>query len=171
MKTLAEVVPLAIGVAVVGALTWFLLGRNWALGRWMLAALLFAHGWVHAMFVFPAPTATSEGRTWPFDLGRSWLITGTGIDPGLVRTIAIVVIGITLVAFLLAALSTVGVLVPAGWWRGLIIGSASGSIVLLVAFFSPTLLLGLAIDAVLVWFATASIWTPNATPGGGIGLV
>jgi hypothetical protein len=43
MKTLTEFLPLAIGIAVVGGVTWWLLDRNVGLGKWLLAALLFAH--------------------------------------------------------------------------------------------------------------------------------
>jgi hypothetical protein len=172
MKTVTELLPLAIGVAAIGAVTWFLLDRNVGVGRWLLAALLFAHGWVHVMFVFPQPegaAATAGGTQWPFDMGSSWLISGAGIDAGLVRSVGVVLMAGVAVAFLLAALATVGLLVPGGWWGGLVIGSAVGSALVLTLFFSPTLLLGFAIDAVLVWWVIASIWSPTlALRGGGL---
>jgi len=165
MKGIVELMPIGIGVAVVGAVTWFLLDRNIGLGKWLLAALLFAHGWVHLMFVFPAPepaAATAGGLAYPFDMGRSWLITGSGLDAGTVRTIGMVVMAVTFVGFTLAALATVGWLVPAGWWSGLVIGSAVSSTMLLALFFSPALLIGFVINAAVMWLALASIWTPMA---------
>jgi hypothetical protein len=165
MKTVTELLPLAIGVAVAGVVTWFLLGRNLAAGRWLLAGLLFAHGWVHLMFVFPQPEparATAGGTAWPFDMSRSWLISGAGLDVSLVRTVGIVLMAVVFVGFVLGALSTVGLLVPAGWWSGLVVGAAVGSFLLLALFFSPTLLLGLAIDLALVWLVMAGVWSPAA---------
>lgn len=171
MKTMTGLLPLAVGIAVVGGVTWYLLDRNVGLGTWLLAALLFAHGWVHLMFVFPKPepaAATAGGMAYPFDMGRSWLIRAAGLDVGLVRTIGKAVMVATFAGFILAALSTVGVLVPAGWWAGLVVGSAIGSILLLALFFSPVLVLGFAIDLALLWLVLASVWSPlgGGTVGG-----
>jgi len=60
------------------------------------------------------------------------------------------------------------VLIPAGWWTGLIVGSAVASSVLLAICFSPMLLLGFAIDAAVAWLALASIWSPAVTRGGAL---
>jgi hypothetical protein len=161
MKTVTALAPLAIGVGIIIVLTWFLLDREIGPGKWLLAGLLFAHGWVHLMFVFPKPEpATADGPTWPFDMARSWLVTGVGLDVGLIRSVGVIVMAGVVIGFLLAALSTVGVIVPRAWWPGLVAGSALGSLVLLGLFFSPTLLLGAAIDVALLWFVLASAWRP-----------
>lgn len=174
MKGLLDLLPIGIAIAVAGTVTWFLLDRNWALGKWLLAALILFHGWVHVMFVFPHPegaAATEGGLAWPFDMGGSWLINGAALDPGLVRMLGVGLIAIVVVASLLAALATVGWLVPAEWWGGLVIGTAACSTIILVAFFSPALLLGFAINAALVCLVLASVWSPTlpAVPGGGLG--
>jgi hypothetical protein len=171
MKGVTELLPLAIGIAVIGGATWFLLDRNVGFGKWLLAGLLFAHGWVHLMFVFPTPEpapAAGGGLAYPFDMTRSWLITNAGLDVGVVRTVGIVVMVAAVAASTLAALSTVGLLVPAGWWAGLVVGAAVGSTLLLVLFFSPALILGFAINLALLWLALASHWSPVAggMPGG-----
>jgi hypothetical protein len=80
-----------------------------------------------------------------------------------------VMIVATLVAFFLAALSTVGLLVPAGWWAPLVIAGAAGSTIVLGLFFAPALLLGFAINMVLLWLVLASVWSPLAGIGHGIG--
>ena len=173
MKAMLDLLPVGIGVAVVAAVTWFLLDRNIGLGTWILAALLLAHGWVHLMFVFPTPeaaSATAGGLAYPFDMGRSWLIATVGLDAGLVRGIGIVVMAVTFAGFSLAALATVGWVVPAGWWAGLVLASAAASTLLLLLFFSPALLVGFAINAALWWLVAASVWMPVATrPGVGPG--
>ena len=159
-----SLLPLAIVTAIAGALTLYLLDANPAVGRWLLAALLFAHGWVHVMFVFPRPgqvaTGADDGPAWPFDLADSWLVTRAGIAPGPVRTVGRILVVVTLAGFLVAALATVGILVPAAWWPALVLGSAASSALLLLLCFSPTLLLGLAIDVALAWLVLSGTWSP-----------
>jgi hypothetical protein len=172
MRAILDLLPIGVGVALVAALAWFLLDRDIGAGRWLLAGLLLAHGWVHLMFVFPTPeaaTATGGGLAYPFDMTRTWLITNAGMDAGLARSIGIVVMVVTFVTFALAALATVGWLVPAGWWAGLMLGGAAASTLMLVLFFSPALLLGFVINAALWWLVLAAVWSPlaaGAVPGG-----
>jgi hypothetical protein len=175
MKILTDLLPLLAALAVLGGLTWFLLARDMAIGRWLLAATLFGHGWVHVMFMVPLPartatsaTASDEAFSRTFDLGRSWLVHA-GLDVHLVRAIGTLLVLVTVVGFMLAALSTVGWLVPAAWWPGLVIGSSVASILLLAVALNPTLILGFGINAVLLWVALASLWTPTlaaARPAG-----
>jgi hypothetical protein len=166
MKAILDLLPIGIGVALVGALTWFLLDRDIGAGRWLLAALLLAHGWVHVMFVFPAPaeaTATAGGIAYPFDMSRSWLITSAGMDAGMVRSMGIAVMGLTLGGFVLTALATVGWLVPSGWWAPLLVASAASSSVMLALFYSPALILGFAINIALWALVLTSHWSPIAS--------
>jgi len=166
MRAVTGLIPLAIGVAVAGVVTWSLLTRDWVIGPWVLAALLLAHGWVHLMFVFPQPDpagATTGAAAWPFDMAESWLIRTGGMDVGPVRGAGIVLMVAVVFGFGLAALATIGVLIPAGWWAGLVVGSSLGSLVLLTMFFSPMLLLGHAIDVALLGLVVASVWSPSAS--------
>ena len=169
MKPVMDLAPLAVGVAAVCGVTWFLLSRNASLGPWVLAALLLAHGWVHVMFLFPKPdSATAGGPAWPFDFGRSWLIGGAGLDAGVVGAIGLVLVAITFAASLLAAMATVGFLVPVGWWSGLVVTAASGSLVVLAICVSLTFLIGFGIDLALLWLTLVSAWSPagHALSGG-----
>ena len=162
-RLIKDLLPLAIVVLVVGAVTLWLLGDNPSIGQWVLAALLFAHGWVHMMFVFPRPDpaqAKPDAAPWPFDLSTSWLITRGGLPEAAVVGLSRALIVVTFAVSLLAALATLGWLVPAGWWVGLVIAAAGGSALLLLLCFSPTLIIGLAIDAALVWLALAGPWSP-----------
>jgi hypothetical protein len=165
VKTLIGLVPLAIGLMLFAVAVWFLLSAEMAFGRWLLAAFLVGHGLVLVMFVVPQPAAkpaTASGVEYPFDMARSWLITGMGLDAGPVRAIGVVLVAAVVIGFALAGLATVGVLIPAGWWAVLVLGSAVLSTVVLLLFFSPGLILGLAIDAVLLWVAVAAVWAPAA---------
>lgn len=163
LKTIVGLAPFALGVAVFGGVIWFLLGRNIGLGKWLLAAFLMGHGFVQMMFLFPRPAtaaATAGGVEYPFDMARSWLITGVGLDPGAVRAIGVALVAAVAIGFVLAGLASVGLLIPSGWWQGLVVGSTVASLALMTVFFSPGLLIGFAIDAVLLWVALASVWTP-----------
>lgn len=131
----------------------------------LFAAFLAAHGLIHASYFSPAPARTAGGPEWPFEMGRSWLVTGMGLDVGSVRVIGAVLITLTVTAFLLAALSTVGWLVPDGWWLPLIVVGSIASAAQLLVFFHPWLVLGLVIDAALIWLALASRWTPSVAWG------
>jgi hypothetical protein len=159
---MAGLVPFAVVLAGIGVAIWWLLSREMALGRWVFGGFVVAHGLIHMLFVVPAPATTAGGAEWPFDMARSWLVTGPGLDVNLVRVMGVALIGIVVVGFVLAGLATVGIIVPSGWWRVLVIGSAAASIVLLALFFNPQLILGLAIDALLLWVVLDAVWTPTA---------
>jgi hypothetical protein len=153
---MAGILPWAVVLVVLGGAVWWLLSRDMAAGLWLLAALLIGHGVVHALFAVPVPAATGGGPDWPFDMAHSWAITGAGLDTNLVRIIGVGLIAAVVVGFSLAALSTVGIIVPSGWWQPIVAVSA----VMLVLFFDPQLALGLGIDAVLLWLVAARVWMP-----------
>jgi hypothetical protein len=161
-KTIGSLLPLAVGLAALGIAIAWLLGHDMAIGAWLLAAVIVGHGWVHAMFLLPRPPAEDGAPAWPFDMSRSWPVVRGGLPLGPLRTAGAALIAAVVVAGALAALATVGIVVPAGWWPALVAGSAVGSAVLLVLFFDPQLILGLAIDAALVWLVAASAWVPAA---------
>lgn len=155
--------PLAIAIAVIAVVVWLLLINDIWPGPWLLALLVFAHGWVHLMFVFPKPEGSgnySGVSEYPFDFGRSWLIRRAGVDAGLVRTVGLVVMVATFVASLLAALATVGIIVPVEWWAPLMLAAAAASTLTLALFYSPALILGFAIDALMAVLVLAGIWSP-----------
>jgi hypothetical protein len=65
------------------------------------------------------------------------------------------------VGYALAAMATVGVAVPADSWRPLVVAATAASAALLVIGLSPWLLLGIAIDLVLVVVAITGAWSPG----------
>jgi hypothetical protein len=131
--------------------------------RIVFGLLLLAHGLIHASYLAPAPPAKAGGPEWPFDMAKSWLVTGLGLDLGAVRTIGTVLVAVVVIGFALAALSWLGVGVPQEWWPPLAVSSAVASAVLLGAFFHPWLVLGFVIDAVLLWLVLGAAWTAEAT--------
>ncbi len=155
--------PLAVAVAVIALAVWLMLVNDIALGPWLLAVLVFAHGWVHLMFVFPKPQSPNDdfgGSGYPFDFARSWLVTRQGLDLQLVSRIGLVLMVLVFGLSRLAALATVGVIVPTAWWAGLMIGAAAASTVMLALFYSPALILGFGINALIVALVLSGSWSP-----------
>jgi hypothetical protein len=160
VKAMAGTLPWAVVLAVAGVAIWWLLSQEMAAGRWLLAALLIGHGVVHVLFGVPAPSASDGGASWPFDTSQSWAVTRAGLDLVLVRAVGAVLIAVTVGAFALAALATVGIIVPSGWWQPTIALGAVASAATLVLFFDPQLVLGLGMDAVLLWVVATRGWAP-----------
>lgn len=157
-------VPLAIAIAVIAAAVGLMLLNDIVLGPWLLALLVFAHGWVHLMFVFPRPESPNTalgGSGYPFDFGRSWLIRRAGIDARPVRVMGIALMSLVFALTTLAALASVSLVVPAEWWSGLMILAALSSSLMLVLFFSPALVLGFATNAAMVVLVLSGSWSPG----------
>jgi hypothetical protein len=131
---------------------------------WLIGALLVVHGLIHASYLSPAPQ-TAGGPAWPFELTRSWLVTGLGLDPGIVRALGTAAVVVTLVLLVAAGLATLGWIVPAAWWPALVAGGAGASLATLILFFHPWIVLGLAIDLGLIWAVVVSGWNPLTATG------
>jgi hypothetical protein len=159
MKAVLGMLPWGIVLAAAGFGIWWLLSRDMAAGKWLLAGLLLGHGIVHIFFLAPVPAAAEGGPEWPFRIAGSWP-AGLGVDVALLRVAAGVLIALLVVAFAGAAAATVGIVVPAGWWPGLVTLGALLSIATLALFFDPQLMLGLGIDAVLLWVVVSGSWAP-----------
>jgi hypothetical protein len=162
MRGIIGMLPWVTVVAIAGAAIWLLLDRQAVLGTWVLAAVILGHGLVHVLYLVPPPDppAGSHGPGWPFDLGRSWLVALAGARRG--RRLAVVLVGVIVVASIAAALATVGVL-PVAWWSAFVVLAAVTSLVLLVLAFEPQLILGVGIDVVLLVVAATGVWTPTVS--------
>lgn len=134
--------------------------------RILFGLFLLAHGLIHASYLSPAPPASPGAPEWPFSMARSWLVTGLRVDVGTMRAIGTILVVVVVVGFAMSSLAWLGVLVPAGWWPALVIGSTAASVVLLPAFFHPWIVLGIVIDAVLIWLVVGASWHADvaATP-------
>ena len=128
--------------------------------RLVLAAFLLAHGAIHAGYISPRPPPGPGAPAWPFALDASWASTALGVDVHVMRAIGTLLVAATLGGFALAALVAVGIL-PAGVWPVVTAVGAIASIAVLLLFFHPWLLLGVAIDIVLLWAVLAAHWQPE----------
>lgn len=128
--------------------------------KWLIAAFLLAHGAIHGAFLAPRPPATTGGPTWPFELTKSWLFGPLGLDAETTRLVGLALVALTIGAFALAAVSAIGV-GPAGLWSPAVTIGAIGSIAVLGLWFSPMLVVGVAIDLVLLWAVLIQSWFPE----------
>ncbi len=125
-----------------------------------VSVFLIAHGAVHAGFLSPRPAPTPGAPAWPFELGRSWVLSPAGVGPDAARLLGTALVAVTIAGFALAALTVVGI-APAGLWRPAVAVGAAASVALIGLFFHPWLVLGLGIDAVVLWLALATEWGPR----------
>jgi hypothetical protein len=100
---------------------------------------------------------------WPINMGRSWLFSWLGLEKTLVvyriGGLLWLVGGIALVA---AGLGVLGFVIPTDWWRGLAVGGAVISLIMLAVYFHPLTIIGtaasLAVLAALLW----AKWPPTS---------
>lgn len=118
----------------------------------LLALLLVIHGGTHMGFLC--------SRSWPFEAGDPWLVTGLGADSDTVAGIGTALVLVAFFGFLIAALAAIGV-VPQRLWRPTVVVASTASAAALVLFPTPATVPGIVIDAVLLWAVAGRSWTPT----------
>ena len=111
--------------------------------RIVVGVLLLAHGLVHLLYLAPDVDAFS--------------IQARRLPESVRRPVALVLLGATVLAFALVALGTWGVPGLSHAWPMLTVVAAGLSALLLVVFWDPQLVVGLAIDAALI---AVAMWQP-----------
>lgn len=127
----------------------------------VVALFLAGHALVHASYASPQPPPSPSGPAWPFYLDHSWLLTPLGLQAGAIRAVGLTLIALVVAGYAASALAVLGV-IPGSWFVPATVGASAASIVVLALFFTPWIVLGLAIDAVLVAAVVAAGWRPGA---------
>ena len=122
----------------------------------LIALFLVVHGGIHVGYLC--------SRSWPFEPGDPWLVTGLGAASETVVVVGVALVLIAFFGFVLAALTAVGLL-PARLWRPLIAVAAIASAATLVLFITPGTVPGLVVDAVLLWAVLGRGWKPAPLVG------
>jgi hypothetical protein len=140
----------------------------------LISVLLILHGLIVA-----GQSAGSFGATipnevqnpsfiswFPIKMGRSWLFSLFGLHNSLpayrISGILWLIGGLILVA---AGLGMFGILVPVVWWRSLAIAGAAISLLMLMLYFHPLMIIGTASSvAVLVTFGWLHWTAANLLP-------
>jgi hypothetical protein len=119
-----------------------------ALLRVAIGVLLIAHGLVHLLYLAPDV---------PFELEDSWVVPERAR-----RSVAYALMTATVLAFLLVALALWGVPGLSGAWPAVTITASCISMVLLAAYWSNQLVLGVVIDvALIIASATRPEWVES----------
>ena len=124
--------------------------------------LLVGHALVHLAYVTPAPPRAEGAAEWPFAIGESWPVTNLGVSVDVMRPVAYLLVTVILVALVGAGLAIIGLVVPSAWWPALVVTGAGASLLLLTLCFHPWLVIGVAIDVVLLYLVLVNGWDPFA---------
>lgn len=127
--------------------------------RYIVAMFLLAHGLIHLGYLTPAPRTAANGPPWPFAMERAWPAR-VGVPLAALRVVGGLLVIALIVAFGAAALAASGFLVPADTWPVLTAGGAAISALTLALFFHRWLVIGLAIDVVLLYAVLVAGWQP-----------
>jgi len=126
----------------------------------IVAIFLTLHGLTHSiMAMVPNPNAPDAGFATFFSGIGSWLFTG--LSESASKPIATTLAVIATIGFVAAGLALFGILVPFDWWRTLAIASAVVSLLLVVIFWNPYLIVGLLIDAAVLATLIFTNWSPG----------
>lgn len=124
----------------------------------LFGLFLIAHALIHLSFVSPQPPAQPGAPAWPFDITKSWLLTG--VNPDVLRTIGIILTVVVVVGFIASGLGWFGVPLLKTYWVGITVVSSLSSILLIVLFWNNWFVMGPLIDLVILY----AIYFKNLRP-------
>ena len=133
----------------------------------IIGLFLIAHGLVHVgLAVAPDPNE-SESKPGAFFTApqRSWLLPQLGLKPAAIRWIGILLVVFTTLGFVLAGLGVFGVPGLAELWRTIAVVSAVLSLLLLLLFWHPWIILGVLIDVGIIFSLVWADWPSPALIG------
>lgn len=122
--------------------------------RILFGLFLVAHGLIHASYLAPAPS--DAGSSWPFNLDRPVLLGALG-QPAL-QVVGVGLALIALVGLVAGGVGWLGLSGANGWWAPVAIAGSVASLLLLALFFHPWIVLGIAIDLILIWALGVARW-------------
>jgi hypothetical protein len=122
--------------------------------QYAIGILLFAHGWVHFIYVASSREWFGPSEGWGWN-GESWLLSGV-LGERSILAVASVLFLLVAIGFVAGA---VGYVLSGGWWEPVLVRSAIGSTLLYVVMWDGGFAnlaekggLGVIIDvAIVVW--------------------
>ncbi|MCP4166328.1 MAG: hypothetical protein GY759_10595 [Chloroflexi bacterium] len=123
----------------------------------LFALFLIAHGLVHAGLAAAPIPKDPEPKPGAFftDTSRSWLLPQLGLNASTVQWVGILLVVLATVGFVFAGLGVLGAPGLSTIWRIVAVVSSCLSLLLLVLFWHPWLLVGILID---VGILIALLW-------------
>ncbi len=133
----------------------------------IIGLFLIAHGLVHVGLAAAPDPNESESKPGAFFTApqRSWLLPQLGLKPAAIRWIGILLVVFTTLGFVLAGLGVFGVPGLAELWRTIAVVSAVLSLLLLLLFWHPWIILGVLIDVGIIFSLVWADWPSPALIG------
>lgn len=133
----------------------------------IIGLFLIAHGLVHVGLAAAPDPNESESKPGAFFTApqRSWLLPQLGLKPAAIRRIGILLVVFTTLGFVLAGLGVFGVPGLAELWRTSAVVSAVLSLLLLLLFWHPWIILGVLIDVGIIFSLVWADWPSPALIG------
>jgi len=113
-----------------------------------LAIFLIVHGLVHSILAVAPNPGNPDAKPGTFftAVERSWLLPQLGLNPATVRWVGIILVALSTLGFVLAGLGILGLPGLSTIWRTITVLSACLSLLLLILFWHPWLIVGVLID-------------------------
>ncbi|MCC2631118.1 MAG: hypothetical protein K0S38_927 [Candidatus Paceibacter sp.] len=105
---------------------------------------IIAHGLIHASYLTPKP----EDPKYPFYFDRGWFGSAVG---SMATPIGKILVVLTVIIFALAGLAIIGVPGLVNITKQLLVAGSIASLLVLVLYWHPWLILGVVIDIVLLY--------------------
>ena len=127
-----------------------------------LALFLIAHGLVHSILAIAPNPSDPDAKPGTFftAVERSWLLPQLGLDTTTIRWIGIILVALSTIGFILAGLGVLGVPGLNTIWRTVSVISACLSLLLLILFWHPWLIVGVLIDIGILLALLWAKWPP-----------
>ena len=143
--------------------------------KFMIVAVLIVHGLiVAAQFTgsfkpVDSPVGTENPSIvswWPTRLGQSWLLSGLGLERSSVTAIGGLLWLLSGIMLIAAGLGILGIVVPHAWWSTLAVAGALGSLVMLIIYLHPLMLIGTLLSVAVLVAQLWVQWPPPELIGG-----
>jgi hypothetical protein len=127
-----------------------------------LAIFLIAHGLVHSILAIAPNPSDSDAKPGAFftAVERSWLLPQLGLNATTIRWVGIILVALSTIGFILAGLGILGVPGLNTIWRPVSVISAFLSLLLLILFWHPWLIVGVLIDIGILLALLWAKWPP-----------
>ncbi|HSD48817.1 MAG TPA: hypothetical protein VLE71_03200 [Actinomycetota bacterium] len=114
------------------------------MGRVIVGLFLVAHGLVHLLYMVPR---REDDPSYPFVPEDRWFARALGLGPSAAKAVAGTLAAACAIAFVISA---VALLASADLWEPAAVVGAAISLVLMLLFFHRWLLIGIAIDVMIL---------------------
>ena len=126
----------------------------------IIAIFFILHGVAHGILAMAPEPNAPEARIGEF-FSRSWLLARLGLSRAAGRRLAITLAAMATIGFVATGLAILDILIPPDWWRALAMASAAVSLLLLAISWNRYLIVGIAVDALILLASALTTWTPE----------